>query len=155
MKYRRLKNLLFLLLIVLLNLIGQLTIAQPSLLDSYTWKKRVLLVFSANAKTVLYQKQIKAFEQATMGVLDRDLIVFKVIGEGGQQPNHQPLSRAQNQRLRQYYKVPLQQFQVILIGKDGGEKMRTIKKVMLVKQLFRTIDAMPMRRSEMRRKGGN
>jgi len=154
MKTRQLKNLCFLLLIVLLNLIGQVTTAQPSALDAYTWKKRVLLVFTAHPKHALYQEQIKAFEQATAGVLDRDLVVFKVVGNEGYTPDHKRLTKFQNQQLRKHYEVPSIQFQVILIGKDGGEKMRTIKQTMDVKQLFRTIDAMPMRRSEMRRKGG-
>ncbi|OJJ22441.1 hypothetical protein BKI52_07100 [marine bacterium AO1-C] len=153
MKYRRLKNLLFLLLIVLLNLIGHITMAQPKVLESYTWKKRVLLVFTSHSKHALYQEQIKAFEKATAGVLDRDLVIFKIVGNQGFRPDNKPLSKTQNQQLRKYYKVPQMQFQVILIGKDGGEKMRTIKKVMDVKRLFRTIDAMPMRRSEMHRKG--
>ena len=154
MKTRRLKNLYFLLLIVLLNLIGQITTAQPSALEAYTWKKRVLLVFTAHLKHDLYQEQIDAFEQATTGVLDRDLVVFRIVGNEGYTPDRKRLTKSQNQQLRKYYNVPLMQFQVILIGKDGGEKMRTIKKTMDVKQLFRTIDAMPMRRSEMRRKDG-
>ena len=154
MKTRRLKNLYFLLLIVLLNLIGQVTTAQPSALEAYTWKKRVLLVFTAHLKYDLYQEQINAFEQATTGVLDRDLVVFRIVGNEGYTPDRKRLTKSQNQQLRKYYNVPPIQFQVILIGKDGGEKMRTIQQTMDVKQLFRTIDAMPMRRSEMRKKGG-
>ena len=40
------------------------------------------------------------------------------------------------------------QFTVILIGKDGGEKLRSNKPISFT-QLQQTIDAMPMRRQEM------
>lgn len=149
------KNLLFLILLIVLNLIGQVLVAQPKVLETYTWKKRILLVFTPNTQQTLYQKQIRAFEKATAGVLDRDLVVFKIVGKQGRQPTNTPLSYAQNQQLRKYYEVPMKQFQVILIGKDGGEKMRRVNNILEVKSLFRTIDAMPMRQSEMRRKKRN
>ncbi|MEN0050651.1 MAG: DUF4174 domain-containing protein, partial [Bacteroidota bacterium] len=43
-------------------------------------------------------------------------------------------------------------FTVILIGKDGGEKLRRKGKLLTRKALYQTIDVMPMRRAEMRRK---
>lgn len=40
-------------------------------------------------------------------------------------------------------------FTVILVGKDSGDKLRDTKPLTLTK-LYNTIDAMPMRQSEMK-----
>ena len=50
------------------------------------------------------------------------------------------------------WKVPAAaKYQFILVGKDGGEKLRA-DTIIDTKQLFATIDAMPMRREEMKHK---
>ena len=49
----------------------------------------------------------------------------------------------------QKYKVKKEAFVLILIGKDGGEKMRKEQPIQAA-TLFSTIDAMPMRQAEMR-----
>jgi hypothetical protein len=51
--------------------------------------------------------------------------------------------------LRKRLSVPSGRFTVILIGKDGGEKIRQGSSVDL-KEIFAIIDAMPMRQQEMR-----
>ena len=49
------------------------------------------------------------------------------------------------------YAVAPNQFTIILIGKDGGEKFRSLKPE-TTETLFAIIDAMPMRKSEMKKK---
>lgn len=126
--------------------------AQPSLLATYTWEKRVLLVFTPHQHLALYQKQLKNFQKANKGVSDRDLVVFRIMEQQGYYPDNQALSAHQVTVLRRYYQVSPQTFQVILVGKDGGEKMRRVQQLLPTQDLFRTIDAMPMRKSEMRKK---
>ncbi|NYD89522.1 DUF4174 domain-containing protein [Sphingomonas melonis] len=48
--------------------------------------------------------------------------------------------------LRKRYRLPAGGFVAILIGKDGGEKLRSAKPI-LPEVLAGTIDAMPMRRA--------
>jgi len=43
------------------------------------------------------------------------------------------------------------EFSVVLIGKDGGEKLRQ-KSPLTAKELFVIVDAMPMRRAEMEKR---
>jgi hypothetical protein len=50
--------------------------------------------------------------------------------------------------MRHRFKVEPDEFLVILIGKDGGEKLNNRTPVTVV-QLERLIDSMPMRKSEM------
>lgn len=49
------------------------------------------------------------------------------------------------------YNVTPDQFTLLLIGKDGGEKFRSAKPVE-IETIFRLIDSMPMRQAEMRSK---
>ncbi|MEO0341702.1 MAG: DUF4174 domain-containing protein, partial [Bacteroidota bacterium] len=55
--------------------------------------------------------------------------------------------------LIQAYKKQKDSFLFILIGKDGGVKLRSTSVVPL-DDLFALIDGMPMRRAEIRRKKG-
>jgi len=50
--------------------------------------------------------------------------------------------------LRKRYRVAKGDTTVILVGKDGGEKLRTGDLADL-ERIFRLIDSMPMRRREM------
>lgn len=48
-----------------------------------------------------------------------------------------------------YYNIDANDFSVILLGKDGGEKLRK-KSFVSAAELFSLIDAMPMRQQEIR-----
>ena len=53
--------------------------------------------------------------------------------------------------IRKQFDAPPGHFSVILVGKDGGTKFRQNDRVKL-KDIFKLIDAMPMRQEEMRKK---
>lgn len=53
--------------------------------------------------------------------------------------------------LYQRYRAKADQFTVVLVGKDGGEKFRSTKPVS-TQQLFAIIDQMPMRKQEIKLK---
>lgn len=53
--------------------------------------------------------------------------------------------------LRKRYRVDDKEFLIILIGKDGSEKLRS-DTVVSPDKLYALIDAMPMRREETRKK---
>lgn len=99
--------------------------------------KRQLLVFGAE-KSREVKKQLLLFRQAADGLRERDLqIVMADTLKAG----------------RQKHRVAAEEsFMLILVGKDGGEKFRS-RTVTLPQTLFDIIDAMPMRRAEMRRTG--
>jgi hypothetical protein len=56
--------------------------------------------------------------------------------------------------LRKKFGVTADEFEVILIGKDGTVKLRS-KAAVSTSALFQLIDAMPMRQEEMREKKKN
>ena len=119
------------------------TAEPPATLAAMRWHHRILLVFAQTGDPRLAaQRQLLSGEGA--GVADRDLTIVEVVG---------PQVRGAADTapaLRDRYAVPGDGFAAILIGKDGGEKLRSGEPI-ATGRLFATIDAMPMRRSETKR----
>ena len=124
------------LLLKLLLLLPFLT--RPQTLASYVDHKRVLLVFASSATDEQWKQQQAILQAHPAELTDRDLVVLPAIG-------------AEADPLRKQYKVQPAQFTVILIGKDGDEKLRQHTPITIAK-LSEIIDAMPMRQDEMRGK---
>ncbi len=142
------KSLLILFFLIQLNM---LSFAQTDVLKPYRWESRVLLVFADNAKNPIYQKQMLLFEQDKAGIIDRDLVIFHLFTGTGVSPNQDQLQEASVRDLRQHYNTDSKGYTIILIGKDSGEKLRS-QQLLSLNELYNTIDVMPMRRAEMRRK---
>ncbi|MFT6202543.1 MAG: hypothetical protein ACI9V1_000466 [Spirosomataceae bacterium] len=102
-------------------------------LTDYKWKNRILLVFGNEKNEELLEKQQAIFNAQKSELAERDLIVFM-----------NPESRSMKKLCDETG------FEVILIGKDSGVKKRKTE-LMSTNELFAIIDAMPMRRSEMRK----
>ena len=84
-------------------------------------------------------------------VVDRDLVIFEILESGPSNMNTEFIDPQSAQSLREKFDIPMGEFAVILIGKDGGIKMKRQEKTDL-EDIFRLIDAMPMRLQEMRQK---
>ena len=100
--------------------------------------KRKVLLFSTDKNNSLLIQQQKIFNKDLQRMQERDLVVETYI------------LNERNRDIFKKYKVPDQPFLFILIGKDGGEKLRSSSPVDNQK-LYSLIDQMPMRRDEMRR----
>ena len=114
------------------------------------WSKR-LLVLTAEGPEAAVQRSLVAAEQE--GLEDRDLTVFVVGAEvevvaGNRATDPLPPAAA----FRQRFDLPDRGFQVVLVGKDGGVKLRR-DEPLVPRDLWAVIDAMPMRMREMRRSG--
>jgi hypothetical protein len=120
-------------------------------LGAYQWKNRLLFLFVPSENDPSYLSLKKEIDHQAKEVLDRDLLVAHVLEKGEGRLGKMPLSSGQALSLRKYLSVPPGQFMVILIGKDGGEKFRQDRNVEL-KEILNIIDAMPMRRQEMKKK---
>jgi hypothetical protein len=116
--------------------------------DSLRWKNRVLVLFSPSESDVSFQLQKQGLASSTEGVLDRELMVLEIIEQGQSRAGNQLLSQKSVQNIRRRLGVQAGPFQVLLIGKDGGVKLRSSEPVS-VKDIFGLIDSMPMRRQEM------
>jgi hypothetical protein len=117
-------------------------------LDSLRWKNRVLVLFSPSEFDASFQSQKQSLASSVEGVLERDLMILEILEHGESRVGNQILSGKSVQDIRKRLGVHTGPFQVLLIGKDGGVKLRSSEPVSM-KELFGLIDSMPMRRQEM------
>ena len=120
----------------------------PTTLEALRDHHRVLLVFG-NGNNQLAEAQLTVAADHVDGFRERDLLLTGLQGTNATVPTAR-LSPADEAAARQRFHVAAGQFTVILIGKDGGEKLRSHKPIPWEK-LQSTIDAMPMRKDEVRR----
>lgn len=99
---------------------------------------RRVLIFAPDTSNALYLTQNKIFRNSVAGCEERDIVVENYI------------LNTTNKRRFQNYQVSLKDFTLILIGKDGFAKFRS-KDVVTAERLFAIIDAMPMRKDEIRK----
>lgn len=119
-------------------------------MSAYTWKKRPLVVFAGAAGDASLSKQRAIVAASRGGFAERDMVVVYVVGSEvssdlGPGPG---MSAA---ALRSRFGVGAGAFRAVLVGKDGGAKISS-GSPLSAGTLFGTIDAMPMRQQEMRRK---
>lgn len=115
--------------------------AQPFRPEAHRWRHRLLLVFADNADHPALHRQHTQWKADTTGAEERQLQLVQITGK------HSPPNAA---ALREQFGVPAKGFHVLLIGKDGGVKLRRTEPVAMP-ALFTLIDSMPMRQEEMRR----
>ena len=82
---------------------------------------------------------------------DRDMIVIELLGIGSSRMNRAILDQSNVDSIRRHFSVPQRSFRVILIGKDGGIKLKRNDQIDL-ETIFELIDSMPMRKDEIRHK---
>jgi hypothetical protein len=121
-------------------------------LGDYKWQNRVLLVFSPNTFNSDYRDQVKDLRSSKSGIKERDLNVFYALNQSSALAKGQIIPDDATENLRNHFDISSSDFTVLLIGKDGTEKLRSDGAVSTTK-LFKTIDAMPMRKLEMKNDG--
>jgi hypothetical protein len=126
------------------------TQAQNTSLDDFQWKNRLLIICSNDQKSAPFEGQLAKISQNKEGYQKRDLKVIilknqKVDIWNSNENHHLDF----HQIVKKLNIEEIQPFQNLLIGKDGGVKLRSNSPISNEK-LFETIDAMPMRRREMR-----
>jgi hypothetical protein len=126
------RNLLFTSMLVGLSSLA----ASADQLTDLRWKARVLVLSAptANHGDMVAQRLILAKD--AQGLVERDIRIVELVSE-------------KDAELRDKLKLAPGRFTVVLLGKDGEEKMRDGRPVTL-DALFGLIDAMPMRKREMR-----
>ncbi|MFA0961674.1 DUF4174 domain-containing protein [Roseivirga sp. BDSF3-8] len=133
----------------LLSLIMQTAFAQVG--DSRNY--RTLYIFSPDQRNDLYYQLNRRLQSESEEVVERDLVVYRLFPEEGIDPEDGNITSNEVLALREKFKVAPGDFAVILVGKDGYRKMRWDNKVKPLQVVFDKIDAMPMRRREMRERG--
>jgi hypothetical protein len=120
-------------------------------LTQFQWKNRLLFIFAEDDSHPLYKDLQSQIVAQKAEVNDRDLIVFEVPAQGPARMNTRSLNQKEADSIRDHFAVPSNSFSLILVGKDGGIKLKRSDQVDL-KEVFGLIDSMPMRQREMRQK---
>jgi hypothetical protein len=120
-------------------------------LSQFRWKNRLLFLFAPSPTHPFFDQLHQSLRAQRAGVKDRDLVVFEILESARSTMNSDALDAHIAQSLREELDVSRGEFAVILMGKDGGIKLRRQSQTKLT-DIFALIDAMPMRREEMRQK---
>ena len=126
-------------------------------LASFVDKNRVLLVFAPTDQDPRLHEQLNLLSHHSQDMKERDLILIPVPMQSGPPTTPDTLrtlrppiiSASEQLTLHHRFRVAPRDFAAILLGKDGGEKLRSATPIS-IERLNGTIDAMPMRRQEMR-----
>jgi hypothetical protein len=113
-------------------------------LSQYAWKHRVLILFGSSGDQKLAQ-QVQILKGKTKDLAERDMVVFSVIGDDVR-PVYGDASKVDARKLRQDAGIRSGSFQAVLVGKDGGVKLRS-QTVVTDSNMFGLIDRMPMRKA--------
>lgn len=122
-------------------------------LGSHEWKDRLLLILTSENSKADYQKQIDILKEYTEGLEERKLVVYTIYPDKFKK-GLDSKDWTSSGSLNEQYRENNRDFEILLVGLDGGIKIRQ-DEVMTIEQLFSRIDAMPMRRSEIQRKKNN
>ncbi len=120
-------------------------------LNNFLWKNRLLFVFSPSGTHPDYLELSASMEKNRAEMDDRDMVLFEVFESGPVRVNGKGAPTAMGEDLRRRYHIQTEALTVLLIGKDGTEKMR-IRGDVDLDAIFILIDGMPMRRQEIRMK---
>ena len=120
-------------------------------LRQFQWKKRLLFLFAPAVNHLNFEKLHNEIVRQADEVKDRDLIVFEIVEQGASRMDTAPLDRQTADSIRDQFAIPPKEFTVILVGKDGGVKLKRDDHVN-VSAIFDLIDSMPMRQNELRRR---
>jgi Domain of unknown function (DUF4174) len=108
------------------------------LLSAQQSNYRRILIFAPDSANVSFKNQNRIFEKEEKGCVERDIIV-----------EYHTLKSKDNAFFDKY-QVSKSGFTLLLIGKDGSVKMRS-KEVIAAARIYALVDAMPMRKDEMRK----
>ncbi|MEM6901834.1 MAG: DUF4174 domain-containing protein [Pseudomonadota bacterium] len=132
------------------------TAAQANPLAPFQGDYRPLLIFTRSPEDPSFQQQFIATSDSIDQLYERDMLRIHVLSAAGQVGLHAkpaPQLTADQlptaEALQQRFRVGADDFVVILVGKDGGEKARWTSPVAM-EEVYALIDRMPMRQREIR-----
>lgn len=117
-------------------------------LGDYRWESRPLLVFAPTAKDPRLVETLSRIEATRCDFTGRDMVLGVVVAEGTSTLDGQAINVDEARRLANQFAIGDDAFSVVLVGKDGGEKLR-VDDVPDLQRIYAVVDGMPMRSREM------
>ncbi len=138
-------------LLAMLVMAGAMTgLVSAADLSQHLWHQRVLLVFTPSVDDPHHTRLMRELAERSRDLDDRLVAVYRVVRESRPTSDHPAVSTVADEYLWHRFDVEPSQALLILIGMDGGEKLRSGLTEADLDRVFRRIDAMPMRRMELR-----
>ena len=131
------------------SLSGMSITAQDVDLDDFRWKNRLIVISAPSSDDRWLQEQQGLLAGQDEGIAERDLRLIVLFEQGPGRIDGSPLSEKSVKEVKTRFGISMETFSVLLIGKDGGVKLRSSEPVS-AERFYSLIDAMPMRQREMR-----
>ena len=122
--------------------------ASSAELGDYLWQGRPLLVFAPTENDPRLVETMRRIEASQCDFADREMVLGRIVTDGTSTLDGDIVDTNQAQRLRSAFGIGADSFSVVLIGKDGGEKLR-VNDIPDLQVIYAVIDGMPMRGREM------
>lgn len=119
-----------------------------AILDKHLWNERVLLIFANSLSDENLKEQWRNRQHDQGGYRERDLKLYFVLRDKVLDEAYEKISEIAGTLLRQRFKIHPSEFNLILIDKDGAQKLHCHYPISNL-HLFEIIDNTPMRRREM------
>jgi hypothetical protein len=132
-------------LFVILMIFASVVSEKPKQLEDFQWKNRIVLVFEEgiDSKVIVSDSLLSQMEERK--------VAYFLIDQGIKSNVEVNFSKSYVEDLKSRFKIEGNNATWLLIGLDGGVKMKGQGNLDWG-LIFRTIDAMPMRQSELRSK---
>ena len=114
-----------------------LSIMNAKNLDELRWNERIVIIYAPKGSEKQLGRQEALLRLHNVELTERDITQLVV------------RTPAENAEIVKRFKLSGAGFTVLLIGKDGGEKLRS-HEIVSPETLCQLIDSMPMRQEEMR-----
>lgn len=123
------------------------TSSRASPADAWAWKHRVVVVVAPDVSDVSLGKQRDALSGTEASISDRHMSVIEIVGGEASAVMGARIDVSAPE-LKAFLRKKDDSFEVFLLGKDTGVKLRSATPV-TSDDLFSLIDSMPMRQREM------
>ena len=128
-------------LLTFVSIIAAVSIVNANDLDELRWRKRAIIIYAPDGseKQLARQEQLLRSHQAELEERDVTQILLR--------------TPAENLEVADRFQLAGSTFTLLLIGKDGGEKLRS-DEIVSPERICGLIDSMPMRQEEIRKRAG-
>ena len=118
-------------------------------LKQHQWNNRVLIIYTEEHHNELFQDQLKVLKGKEEALAERKFILYQINKEEYRSINYVNNKETKGESTLNKL-IQNKSFEILLIGLDGGVKLRK-NNILTIEELSNIVDAMPMRRSEMRK----
>ncbi|XP_075710026.1 coiled-coil domain-containing protein 80 [Rhinoderma darwinii] len=134
-----------------------------SFLSRFRWRRRLLIISSANDEEWAYQQQLYALSGQACNMGLRHMAILKMVGigvdgsgvlelfpiNGSSSVEREDLSFNLVRDIRNYFQISPEYFSMLLVGKDGNVKSWYPSPMWSMAIVYDLIDSMQLRRQEM------